>query len=128
MGQEVSRLAQGEFNPHRQGISSADPSTPITNSKEGVNGKDNEILIADVALKSGTLTSAQLEVLTYSEDGGQFVPQVPAAQYNLTGPGQFVFASLYGRRFFIKVNTLVGANPLIDINVSVFRRNAVEFV
>jgi hypothetical protein len=125
MGTEIGRLVSGEFNAHRTEISRVDGSD-IVATEPGANGYGFEVLLIDVSVHSGVLTGATLEVLTYSEASGQLVEQSPPAAFDMSGPAQFVFSSLYGRRFFVRVNRLAGTNPVIDISVSAFRRTALE--
>ncbi len=116
---ELGAFSTRQFNPHRKGVSATDSAAP-TDANAGTNGQGYEKMLVDLAVKSGTLTGCTLEVLTWSEASQSFVSQYPAASQAMTGPGQFAFDQLYGRRFWIMVSALTGSAPVLDISVQGF--------
>lgn len=107
------------FNPHRTNLQAVDAGTPT--KTQGINGQDFESAVVDVCLVSGTLTGLTLEAVYWSDESNKYVSAAPSPDVvSVSAACQFI-VNHAGRRFYLKVNAISGASPVIDLNVAGFR-------
>lgn len=109
-----------EVGRHRDNVTVADGAS-ITEKKWGVNAHGQETAIVEVTLNGDAV---DVDVLYWSETAGKFVPDPSGSPVTVTESSSLV-ASVYGRRFFVKLSNLVNVTR-IDVDVASFGRETGE--
>lgn len=105
---------------HRDKVTAADGAS-ITQKKWGVNAHGWETAIVEVTLVGD---AADVDILYWSESAGKFVPDPAGTPVTIVASSSLV-ASVYGRRFFVKLSNFVNVTR-IDVDVAAFGREVGE--
>lgn len=106
------------FTPHRANVVANDAAPPSATIKYG-HGLDSTgyVDIVAQAKLSGTITTATIEPLYWSDLDGAYVKPEATEAVTVTASRSIIFRTR-GRRFFLHVSALAGAAPRVDIDVA----------
>lgn len=125
--QNVNRMALGELNPHRAGITAVDVAAPIKKmagfSTRGYNGA-----IVEAHVAQGAISAVELDVYVWSEASNAYVLELTLDALTGAAPAQWVVPNTGGRWVWIFVKTLTGTGtPKLDINVGPLGKTVEDF-
>jgi hypothetical protein len=107
-----------EFSSHRQDLAAADGAVP-TQASAGINARDYEYAVISIDKTTGTITDLDVSVYFWDDVAGKFIvsKDADAVHTDITDSTQFTLKVL-GRIFWVRVVSLTGTGPKIDINVA----------
>jgi hypothetical protein len=125
MANPTNRMALGELNPHRAGLTAVDASPPTVKGA-GFETRGYKGIIVEAVVKAGAPTAIAVDVYFWSEGAAAWVKDATIASLTSASTSQWTVANTGGRRCWIGLKTLTGGGT-IDVNVGPLEKTVEDF-